>query len=401
MADIFISYSKADRDLADKLATALEADGWTVWWDKSLAAGDAFRDQIMKELTAARAVIAIWTRTSIQSDWVRAEAGRAKADCKLIPVKAPELTYPDIPLPFGEMHTEDVGAHDLIRAAVVAQLAKPQVAPSAVWTATKTVRLQALTWAGIVGGSVTVFANLRELLNLADWARWLVTHWQDLTQGFWTAMFGWIGIRLSPLLVPNLSFALFIAMIAIGTTLRSSARGANRATTDGAGGLTSFVKWTAAYLAYLACAGVGFFVANETGIEWNPVLTVSVLLVVVFAIPMGGVVWVSKQRSASVALMAFLVLFWVMLVAIPTTVWVSTLEEGVPSIVQSDVESFLVASLLMYVSIPMCAIALVAFSPVGLVNQRLLFLSLGAAMLIALNQVSALGVHGFIAAPKG
>jgi hypothetical protein len=32
MADIFISYSKADHALALKLSAFLEAEGWTVWW---------------------------------------------------------------------------------------------------------------------------------------------------------------------------------------------------------------------------------------------------------------------------------------------------------------------------------------------------------------------------------
>lgn len=36
MADIFISYSKADRPLALKLAAMLEAEGWKTWWDTSL-----------------------------------------------------------------------------------------------------------------------------------------------------------------------------------------------------------------------------------------------------------------------------------------------------------------------------------------------------------------------------
>ena|SRR2546429_7566191 len=74
----------------------------------------------MKQLVAARAVITIWSPNSIRSDWVRAEAGRAKADGKLIPVKTSELTpvktseltYADIPLPFGEMHTENVASTD-------------------------------------------------------------------------------------------------------------------------------------------------------------------------------------------------------------------------------------------------------------------------------------------------
>ena len=64
MADIFISYSKPDRDLVVKLSTFLEAAGWTVWWDKGLVPADAYRDEIMKQLASARAVITIWTETS-------------------------------------------------------------------------------------------------------------------------------------------------------------------------------------------------------------------------------------------------------------------------------------------------------------------------------------------------
>ena len=133
MADIFISYSKADRELAIKLAAFLEAEGWTVWWDKSLQSADTFRDVIMRELMAARAVISIWTPNSIKSDWVRAEAGRAKAEGTLIPVKSSDVSYGDIPLPFGEMHTENVTATEQVRAAVVAQLSKPKVEPSTFW----------------------------------------------------------------------------------------------------------------------------------------------------------------------------------------------------------------------------------------------------------------------------
>ena len=79
MADIFVSYAKTDRPLASKLVAMLEAEGWSVWWDTSLGAADLYRDEIMKQLVSARAVIAIWTPNSIKSDWVRAEAGDAKS----------------------------------------------------------------------------------------------------------------------------------------------------------------------------------------------------------------------------------------------------------------------------------------------------------------------------------
>jgi TIR domain len=185
LADILISYSKADHTLALKLSTFLEAEGWSVWWDKSLGAADLYRDEIMKQLAAARAVITIWTPNSIKSDWVRAEAGAAKKDGKLIPVKTSDVAYGDIPLPFGKMHTENVGSTELIRAAVVAQLAKPQVEPTAWALLGKGFKYEVLTWIGIVGGALTLFTNLSSVLKLADWARMLVEHWQEWTYAFW------------------------------------------------------------------------------------------------------------------------------------------------------------------------------------------------------------------------
>ena len=42
MSDIFISYSKTDHALALKLSAFLEAEGWTVWWDRSLGAAAGY-----------------------------------------------------------------------------------------------------------------------------------------------------------------------------------------------------------------------------------------------------------------------------------------------------------------------------------------------------------------------
>ena len=104
MADIFISYSNPDRAIVEKLSAFLGAQGWSVWWDQRLISGDEFRDEIMSELAAARAVIVIWTENSVKSKWVRAEAGAADRAGKLIPTKTSSLPYDDIPLPFGEQN---------------------------------------------------------------------------------------------------------------------------------------------------------------------------------------------------------------------------------------------------------------------------------------------------------
>jgi hypothetical protein len=121
VADIFLSYSKKDHDQARLLAAALEAEGYSVWWDTSLLSGEQFRKTIMTELGKARAVIVIWTENSIHSDWVQSEAGRGHADRKLIPVKARGLSYRDIPPPFDNMHIENVDDREKIIAAIVAQ----------------------------------------------------------------------------------------------------------------------------------------------------------------------------------------------------------------------------------------------------------------------------------------
>src|SRR5258705_12009353 len=99
MTDIFISYSKADHTLALKLSAFLEAEGWSVWWDRNLSAGEVYRDEIMRELSAARAVIVIWTQTSVGSDWARAEAGRGKRGGKVTPGNDQGHTHADFPVP--------------------------------------------------------------------------------------------------------------------------------------------------------------------------------------------------------------------------------------------------------------------------------------------------------------
>ncbi|MGE0829831.1 MAG: toll/interleukin-1 receptor domain-containing protein, partial [Hyphomonadaceae bacterium] len=104
MAQIFLSYASDDRARVKPLAEALQQRGFTVWWDRSLAAGDDFSSVIQRELQAAKAVIVVWTQTSVASVWVRDEAGRARDDGRLVPVM---LDAVEIPLGFGTIQAED------------------------------------------------------------------------------------------------------------------------------------------------------------------------------------------------------------------------------------------------------------------------------------------------------
>ena len=108
MADIFMSYAKDDRGLAEGLANSLSANGHSVWWDTSLVGGDDFRAKILEQLNAARTVIVIWSARSVDSRWVQEEAEAGANDGKLVPVMTPDLPISAIPLGFRSFQTISV-----------------------------------------------------------------------------------------------------------------------------------------------------------------------------------------------------------------------------------------------------------------------------------------------------
>jgi TIR domain len=62
MADVFISYAHADRDLARTIAEQLIEAGAEVWWDRELIAGDDFDEAILERAKAANCIVVIWTQ---------------------------------------------------------------------------------------------------------------------------------------------------------------------------------------------------------------------------------------------------------------------------------------------------------------------------------------------------
>jgi hypothetical protein len=86
MSDVFLSYASESWGRASELALALEARGWSVWWDRHIPVGSSFAGVIEKELAHARCVVVAWTRDACTSDWVRDEAEAARRRGVLIPV---------------------------------------------------------------------------------------------------------------------------------------------------------------------------------------------------------------------------------------------------------------------------------------------------------------------------
>jgi adenylate cyclase len=94
MADIFLSYSRSDKTRVAPLVAALEAQGWSVWWDPEITPGDEFDALIGAELESARAVVVVWSPVSVESRWVKGEARDAADRGVLVPVRFESARLP-------------------------------------------------------------------------------------------------------------------------------------------------------------------------------------------------------------------------------------------------------------------------------------------------------------------
>jgi hypothetical protein len=86
MADVFVSYDRDDRERIAELVALLEAQGWSVFWDRDIPSGKSWRSHLVGALERARCVVVLWTDRSIESDWVAEEADFARQRDVLVPV---------------------------------------------------------------------------------------------------------------------------------------------------------------------------------------------------------------------------------------------------------------------------------------------------------------------------
>lgn len=105
MTDVFISYASEDREQARKLASVLEAYGWSVWWDRKIKAGQTFDQIIEHELETAKSVVVLWSKDSVSSEWVKNEAAAAAERGVLVPAL---INTVKLPLEFRRRQTADL-----------------------------------------------------------------------------------------------------------------------------------------------------------------------------------------------------------------------------------------------------------------------------------------------------
>ena len=396
MADIFISYAKADRLLVERLSASLEAGGWTVWFDRALSAGENYRDEIGRELAQARAVIVVWTSNSVGSDFVRAEAGRAKADSRLIPVKTADIGYETIPLPFGEMHTEPLNNSELVATAVARLLAQAPTRRPLVARLTSAVRYEVLTWFGIIGATITVFSGMQSFLQMADWIHFFLLRWNELTETFWKWIFSWAGFDLHAAWVPTLTFFGFAVPMIFGTwmtgRLARGQAGDVQSQTENHDNLA--ISNPFLLLAFVLLIGLGpmlfslglmfagtFFGMSDQLAAFSATMAYVALIFITPVI----LLLACRRRMESLAFLLLYAPLVFLLGIMPMAALGNAADMTLPAHKYAhNIFSGVVLALAFQTSIP-AALSLVA---VNRLNRRVLFILLGVGILLGLNEIS-------------
>ena len=106
MAKLFLSYSRTDEARARRFAAWLERQSHEVWRDEQdIGGGASFSSEIEQALKNCDAVLVLWSAASVQSAWVRDEAGYGRDAGKLIPFS---LDGTEPPLGFRQFQSIDI-----------------------------------------------------------------------------------------------------------------------------------------------------------------------------------------------------------------------------------------------------------------------------------------------------
>ena len=105
MSEIFVSYNREDLKAAQSIVDGLIAEGFDVWMDQNLQAGENYDEITEDRLHKARAVVVLWSSRSVKSRWVRAEATIGARKNTLVPLMIEEC---DRPVMFELIQTTDL-----------------------------------------------------------------------------------------------------------------------------------------------------------------------------------------------------------------------------------------------------------------------------------------------------
>jgi hypothetical protein len=128
MSSIFISYSRIDNEIADRIVNILSDLSIAYFRDvKDIKWGDAINSTLRTAIHSCAAVLVIISPGSLKSQWVPYEIGHAAALGKTI---LPFLTHPSIDIPLYMRDLNFVTTYDQVRDYFVHLSPKPEELPA-------------------------------------------------------------------------------------------------------------------------------------------------------------------------------------------------------------------------------------------------------------------------------
>jgi cytochrome c-type biogenesis protein CcmH/NrfG len=177
MAKLFLSYSRKNARLAERLTHWLESEGHDVWRDEDdIGGGTSFSSEIERALEDCDAVLVLWSTDSAQSAWVRDEAGYGRDKGKLIPLS---LDGTDPPLGFRQFQSIDISkwkghaappSAERIRSAIARVTGLAQTQPAA--PAPTRRRPPTILGKPLLAGGALALVVVAITLALFLWQRW-------------------------------------------------------------------------------------------------------------------------------------------------------------------------------------------------------------------------------------
>lgn len=249
-----------------------------------------------------------------------------------------------------------------------------------------TLRASVISWIGIAGGALTLLANVQKVFTLADWAHWITSTWSLYVFSFWRTIFGVFRLHIDPQAIMSVAMSVFVMMIAIGTWASNRAKPVGREEWP-AGWQNIFNRQALIALGlYLASFVVVALISNPALIQsasltiWGTLTLLAVLLILLAA----------YLTSVLLVLHA-----WPRGAKITTAIALLFLDQlfysGSGQLAADPAASSILSSLAVVITSIIAAIIVVCLAPPRAFANRLIYVFIGLALLLILNELSKFG----------
>jgi hypothetical protein len=93
--DVFISYARPDTEITRRLSRILAARDLVAWWDDRIELSAPWTDVLLDQLASAVSVLVLWSRNSVDREWVLREAKDALSRGTLVQLRLDSTSLPE------------------------------------------------------------------------------------------------------------------------------------------------------------------------------------------------------------------------------------------------------------------------------------------------------------------